>query len=112
MTFLIFCSTIHLNMWKLGENMKQVLAGEGEKQKIFFTQNNTVIGEQLEDGKVLKIKVQTIKSPDGKHQRYYINRGGYIIGWISEDLKRCQGMNRRQQNLLTDIASAMKAVQS
>ncbi len=92
--------------------MKRILAGEGEKQKTFFTKNDIVVGEQLEDGKVLKIKMQKIKSPDGKRQRYYINRGGYIIGWISEDLMRCKGTNVKQQGLLSDIASAMKVVRA
>ncbi len=91
--------------------MRRILAGEGEKQKTFFAKNNVLVGEQLENDKVLKIKVQKIKSPDGKRKRYYINRGGYIIGWISEDLNRCKGTNSKQQNLLNDIASAMKIVQ-
>ena len=38
--------------------MRRILAGEGEKQKTFFAKNNVLVGEQLENGKVLKIKVQ------------------------------------------------------
>jgi len=95
---------------RVGEDMlKQILAGDKGHEKSFLVKDNTLYAEILNDGSICRIKFRKFVSPDGKTKRYYIERGGYIIGWVNQDLSDYCGKSVQQQDMLHDILSAMKA---
>lgn len=90
--------------------VKQIIAGDKGHEKSFLIKENRIYAEILNDGSICRIKFRDFISPDGKTKRYYIERGGYIIGWVNQDLSDCCGKSITQQDMLHDILSAMKVV--
>ncbi|NMC56263.1 MAG: hypothetical protein GYA50_03470 [Eubacteriaceae bacterium] len=88
--------------------MKQIIINE----KCFLINGNKIIGQILKNGKICVIKFINYISSDGKLNKYYIRREGYLIGWINGDLTECKGKDLINQDILSDIMHAMNILKN
>ncbi|MEL7570021.1 MAG: hypothetical protein AAGU14_05600 [Eubacteriaceae bacterium] len=82
------------------------------REKCFLIKGNKIIAQILKNGKICAIKFINYNSPDGKINKYYIKREGYLIGWINSDLTEYKSNDIMRQDILADIMSAMNILKN
>lgn len=90
--------------------MKKITVGNKAYETTYITDKGLVIGEVLPSGTEIKITLKAWESKDGKVQRYYVNRAGKSIGWISQDLTDCKGNTTTENSWCRGIMEAMQAI--
>lgn len=69
---------------EIKRGVKKVMEG-------YKVEDGLVVSETLPSGKELKITMKYWESPDKRLKRYYVERDGEQIGWISADKKEGKG---------------------
>jgi len=96
---------------KLSMALKQAWSekrGVKKDMEGYKVEDGLVVSETLPSGKELKIKMKYWESPDKRLKRYYVERDGEQIGWISADKK--EGKGQRSSTNQTYINRMIEAL--
>ena len=86
---------------EIKRGVKKVMEG-------YKVEDGLVVSETLPSGKELKITMKYWESPDKRLKRYYVERDGEQIGWISADKK--EGKGQRSSTNQTYINRMIEAL--
>ena len=86
---------------EIKRGVKKVMEG-------YKVEDGLVVSETLPSGKELKITMKYWESPDKRVKRYYVDRDGEQIGWISADKK--EGKGQRSSTNQTYINRMIEAL--
>ena len=86
---------------EIKRGVKKVMEG-------YKVEDGLVVSETLPSGKELKITMKYWESPDKRLKRYYVERDGEQIGWISENKK--EGKGQRSSTNQTYINRIIEAL--
>lgn len=75
---------------------------------IYNDKQQAITGEILPSGTIVDINLNMWSSPDGNVNRYYVSRGGKKIGWIAQELDKCNGNSSTEQHWVNNIMMAMQ----
>lgn len=75
---------------------------------IYNDKQQAITGEILPSGTIVAINLNKWSSPNGDVNRYYVSRGGKKIGWIAQDLAKCNANTSTEQHWVNNIMAAMQ----